>query len=116
VISVNGLTVDLNSHRIFTSRDGEQFELRTTGKEFDLLCFLLSHPGEVLSRELILDGVWGHGQMLDIRIVDVFVYRLRHMMLGTASEGTIKTVPKLGYRVLTGATERPPADQRDVAR
>ncbi|WP_084069057.1 response regulator transcription factor [Paraburkholderia heleia] len=104
-LTVNGLTVHPDSHRIFTSRDGQQVELQATSKEFELLCFLLSRPDEVLSREAILAGAWEHGQPPDTRIVDVLVYRLRNMMLGTASEGTIRTVLKSGYRVVTQGTQ-----------
>jgi len=64
-------------------------------REFDLLVFFLSHRGLVLSRQQLLDGVWGAGWYGDERTVDVHVRQLRRK-LGDAFE--LITVWGVGYR------------------
>jgi len=55
--------------------DGE--EVRLTRKEFDLLVFLIAHRGEVITRERLLDEVWGYERFPTTRTVDMHVLRLR---------------------------------------
>jgi DNA-binding response OmpR family regulator len=74
-----------------------------TYKEYELLRFLLSHPGRVFSRETLLQQVWGYDFYGGTRTVDVHVRRLR----GKIEDGThsfIETVRNVGYR-FRGKTE-----------
>ncbi|CDQ37880.1 MULTISPECIES: response regulator YycF [Virgibacillus] len=57
------------------SRDGEQIEL--THREFELLHYLARHMGQVMTREHLLETVWGYDYFGDVRTVDVTVRRLR---------------------------------------
>jgi DNA-binding response OmpR family regulator len=75
--------------------DGAAIELTT--KEFDLLACFLEHPGIVLSRERLLDLVWGMTYPGGTRTVDVHVAQLRRK-LGTAE--SIRTVRGSGYKLL----------------
>ena len=52
-------------------------EIRLTRKEFDLLVFLVAHRGEVITRERLLDEVWGYEQFPTTRTVDTHILRLR---------------------------------------
>lgn len=52
-------------------------ELLLTRKEFELLRYLVEHPGEVLTRDRLLDGVWGYEHFPTTRTVDTHVLRLR---------------------------------------
>jgi two-component system alkaline phosphatase synthesis response regulator PhoP len=52
-------------------------EIRLTRKEFDLLRYLVEHPGEVITRDRLLDEVWGCDQFPTTRTVDTHVLRLR---------------------------------------
>jgi DNA-binding response OmpR family regulator len=52
-------------------------DLRLTRKEFDLLVFLIAHRGEVVTRERLLDEVWGYERFPTTRTVDTHVLRLR---------------------------------------
>ncbi|HXI19532.1 MAG TPA: response regulator transcription factor [Gemmatimonadales bacterium] len=52
-------------------------EVRLTRKEFDLLRYLIEHPGEVVTRDRLLDEVWGYDRYLTTRTVDTHVLRLR---------------------------------------
>src|SRR6266550_2498717 len=69
-----------------------------TGKEFDLLKFLAERPGLALSRQQILDGVWGHDWFGDARTVDVHIAQVRKKV---ASAVRIDTVRGVGYRLDT---------------
>jgi len=70
--------------------------VRLTRREFELLQFLVENRNRVLSRERLLERVWGYNQFIETRSVDVHVGRLR-AKLGTAGE-QIETVIGLGYR------------------
>lgn len=66
-------------------------------QEFNLLLFFLKNRGSVLSREELLDGVWGYHATPTTRTVDVHVAWLRQKLKG--GEGAyIQTVRKHGYR------------------
>jgi DNA-binding response OmpR family regulator len=74
--------------------DGSLVEL--TGKEFDLLAFLLEHPGIVFSREQLLDRVWGLAYPGGTRTVDVHVAQVRRKL---GRPDLICTVRGAGYKV-----------------
>ena len=67
----------LISHRA-AYKDGTEVVL--TMKEFDLMLFLMQHPGKVYSREQLLDLVWGYDYLGDTRTVDVHIRRLREKL------------------------------------
>lgn len=71
-------------------------DLRLTAKEFELFRVLIESAGRVLTRERLLDRVWGHDTEVDLRSVDAHVRRLR-AKLG-AGRGHVETVVGLGYR------------------
>jgi two-component system response regulator ResD len=75
------------------SVDGNEVEL--TGMEFDLLAFLLAHPGIVMSRERLLERVWGLSFPGGTRTVDVHVAQLRRKL---ERPELIKTVRGSGYK------------------
>ena len=66
-------------------------------KEFDLLYYLASHPGQPFTREKLLDDVWGYEFMGDTRTVDVHVKRIREKLKENDTWG-IKTVWGTGYK------------------
>jgi DNA-binding response OmpR family regulator len=74
---------------------GSQVEL--TSKEFDLLACFLEHPGIVLSREKLLDLVWGMTYPGGTRTVDVHVAQLRRKL---GDPETIRTVRGAGYKLV----------------
>jgi DNA-binding response OmpR family regulator len=75
-------------------------ELHLTKTEFRLLCELAVDPGKVLSRETLLDRVWGYGYFGDGRLVDVHVHRLRTKVEADAANPRhVVTVRGLGYRL-----------------
>ena len=95
-ITVGSLVVDASAREAF--RDGEPLPL--TGKEFDLLWFLASHPNRVFSRDQLMSGVWGYSAALDTGTVTVHVRRLREKLeADPSSPELIETVWGAGYRL-----------------
>jgi DNA-binding response OmpR family regulator len=79
-------------------RNGE--EVHCTRTEFRLLCELADHPGKVLSREHLLERVWGYDYFGDGRLVDVHVRRLRTKVEpDPANPRFILTVRGMGYKL-----------------
>ncbi len=79
-------------------RGGE--EIHCTRTEFRLLCELAEHPGKVLSREHLLERVWGYDYFGDGRLVDVHVRRLRTKVEPEpANPRFILTVRGMGYKL-----------------
>jgi DNA-binding response OmpR family regulator len=90
-LTLEGVTVRRDAHEVTV--DGELVEL--TGKEFDLLAFLLEHPGIVFSREQLLDRVWSLSYPGGTRTVDVHVAQLRRKL---GRPELIRTVRGAGYK------------------
>ncbi|KAA3661891.1 MAG: DNA-binding response regulator [Chloroflexi bacterium] len=85
------LRIDLGGRRVWV--DGQEVELTST--EFDLLKTLAAHRGMVLSREQLLEQVWGQNFFGEIRVVDV---HLGHVRQKLGSHHGIVTVRGVGYR------------------
>jgi two-component system phosphate regulon response regulator PhoB len=92
VLGHGSLELDIERHRC--SVDGQEVDL--TAKEFRLLESLMSRPGRVLSREKLLDEVWGSDVVVTLRTIDTHMKRLREK-LGSAG-ALIDTVRGVGYR------------------
>ncbi len=68
-------------------------------KEFDLLALLAAHPGQVFTRETLLNRIWGYDRYIDPRTVDVHIRRLREKLLAIAPDSApIETERGVGYR------------------
>jgi DNA-binding response OmpR family regulator len=94
VVSLGQVRVDAASREVTVA--GESVTLRA--KEFDLLLALLNHKGIVLSREQLLDLVWGFDFYGQTRTVDVHVAHLREKLAGSGVE--IETVWGVGYKLV----------------
>lgn len=92
VFSYRELTVDVLKRKVFL----KDKPVELTPREYDLLTFLISHPGEIYSRQDILTEVWGSDH-LDARSVDVHVRYLREK-LGPVASVYVRTVWGKGYR------------------
>ncbi|MEX2203541.1 MAG: response regulator transcription factor [Actinomycetota bacterium] len=99
VLRVGDLEVD---RAAFTARRGER-DLALTTTEFHLLATLAGRPGQVFTREMLLEAVWGYDYLGDSRLVDVAVQRLRAKVEDdTAKPRRIVTVRGVGYRLEKG--------------
>jgi DNA-binding response OmpR family regulator len=93
-VTVGDLTVDLTGHRLL--RDGEVVPLKP--KVFELLAFLVRHPGQVFTREQLLQQVWGYDYAGETRTVDVHVHWLRTAIEPDPAAPTlVQTVRGVGY-------------------
>ena len=94
VLAFGDLELDPASHRV--RRGGEALHLGPT--EFRLLRYFMERPNRVLSRQQILDGVWGMDSDIDERTVDVHIRRLRKAINRDGEENDpIRTVRAAGY-------------------
>ncbi len=73
--------------------------LNLTRKEYDLLRFLLSHRGEALARERILEQVWDRDHLGKENLLDVYIRSLRSKLRPVGGEGMIQTLRGTGYIV-----------------
>jgi DNA-binding response OmpR family regulator len=89
------LAMDIKSHSL--SRDNKAIEL--TKKEWDLLEFFMRHPGQVLSRQEILDYVWSYESIVQPEMVDVYISYLRQKLNLPGRINPIETVRGFGYRL-----------------
>jgi DNA-binding response OmpR family regulator len=95
ILQSGNLTMDLNRREV--SLDDQQVSLKP--KEFDLLCYLVQHQGHVLSRDRILEKVWGWDYHGESRTVDVHIRWLRKKIEEDPSNPKrILTVRGVGYR------------------
>ena len=96
MLTFGSLRIDPDSRQVWKA--GQPIELTTT--EFDILHALARHPGRVLSREQLIEQVWGHDYYGDERVVDVHIGRLRKKLEDDAGNPeTIVTVRGIGYRL-----------------
>lgn len=90
VITLGRVSLDRAGRRV--SVDGEEVILTAT--EFDLLAYLMERPGRVITRDLLLEEVWGYAAVVGTRTVDVHIAQVR-AKLGDASP--VRTVRGVGY-------------------
>jgi DNA-binding response OmpR family regulator len=93
-LTYDGIVVDSDRHTV--SADGREVIL--TAKEFLLLVYLLQHRGRVLSRDVLLEQVWGYRYTGGTRTVDVHVRRLREKLPLLAE--ALVTVKQFGYKLV----------------
>jgi DNA-binding response OmpR family regulator len=106
VLQIGDLKIDLGSRRVW---HGVR-ELTLSAKEFDLLACLMRNRGMALSRDLLLERVWGLNYIGDPRTVDVHIHWLREKLEVDPSQPLfIRTVRGTGYRFEGPLTIAPPA-------
>lgn len=93
ILKVGKVMLDLSKHRVEV--DGGPVKL--TGKEFGLLEVMMKKSGRVLSRQFLLEYVWGYEEEVLTRTIDMHIARLRQK-LGSEGRERIQTVERFGYR------------------
>jgi two-component system response regulator RegX3 len=94
-IEAGDVRVDTDQRRVFVR--GEEIALRR--KEFELLHLLVENAGRVLTRDILIDRIWGSDYIGDTKTLDVHIKRLRSRVEEDPSEPTlITTVRGVGYR------------------
>lgn len=95
VLDVAGIHMDLRTRRV--ARDDKQVQL--TAREFEVLAYLMRHPDQVLSREQILNAVWGFDFDPGTKVLEVYIGYLRRKLGADNGAGPIETVRNVGYRL-----------------
>jgi two-component system response regulator RegX3 len=94
-ITLGPIRMDIDARRCYV--DGEEIKLRK--KEFALLRLLLENPGRVLTREVLIDRIWGSDYVGDTKTLDVHIKRLRTLIEDNPKNPEhITTVRGVGYR------------------
>jgi two-component system alkaline phosphatase synthesis response regulator PhoP len=91
VYKYSHIRMDVSAHKVWLEDD----PLDLTAIEFDLLRVLMAHPGQVMTREKLLEKVWGTEYYNDTRVVDVHIGHIRKKLGGKF----IETVWGVGYRL-----------------
>ena len=87
--------LEMNESTRDVKRNGRMIEL--TPREFDLLLYLIKNPQQVLSREQVLNAVWGYDYYGDTNVIDVYIRYLRKKVDAGESSTYIQTVRGVGY-------------------
>lgn len=93
VLQFDDLSLNRKTREVF--RGDRAIEL--TAKEFDLLDYLLDHPRQVITRDRILEEVWGYDFMGDSNIIEVYIRYLRLKLEAEGEKRLIQTVRGVGY-------------------
>jgi DNA-binding response OmpR family regulator len=93
VLRVRDLTLDPRTRRV--TRDGREIDLNP--REFALLEYLLRYTGQVLSRDQILERVWGYEAEPEGNVIDLYIYYLRKKLDEGHKDSLIQTVRGVGY-------------------
>ncbi|TVY08880.1 response regulator transcription factor [Paenibacillus cremeus] len=93
VIARRELHLDLDAHKV--TRYGEAVEL--TKREFAMLAVFMQNPNIVLTRDVLLEKIWGYDTEVETNVVDVYVRYLRNKLDEPGQESLIETVRGVGY-------------------
>ncbi len=95
VLEAGGIQVDVDRHLVFIR--GDEVHLRR--KEFELLSLLMENAGRLLTRDVLIDRIWGSDYFGDTKTLDVHIKRLRtHIEEDPSSPKLITTIRGVGYR------------------
>lgn len=93
ILQFEDLSLNRRTREVFRGKRA----IELTVKEFDLLAYLLTHPRQVLTRDQILEQVWGYDFMGDSNIIEVYVRYLRLKLEERQDKRLIHTVRGVGY-------------------
>ncbi len=93
ILQINNITLNDTSKKVFVEAD----EVKLTSKEFNLLKYFMQNKNKVLSREKILEDVWGINFNIGTNVVDVYVNYVRKKLRKNPQDKIIETVVGMGY-------------------
>jgi DNA-binding response OmpR family regulator len=93
VLTYKDITLEVESH---IARKGEQI-LSLTKREYDLLSMFMSNINIVLSRDVLLEKIWGYETEVETNVIDVYVRYLRNKLDSEGNDLYIETVRGIGY-------------------
>ena len=89
-LEFNDISIDMDARIVI--QDGEEINLTT--KEYELLVELMKNNNKVLSRESLLENIWGYDYEAETNVIDVYI---RHLRSKLKNDGYIQTVRGIGY-------------------
>lgn len=95
ILTLGNLRVDSRAYEVYVC----DRRIKTTPREVELLSFLIRNTGQVVSREAILNAVWGYDYYGDIRTVDTLLARLRNKIPEQISAVSFRSVYGVGYMI-----------------
>lgn len=95
VLQIGDLLLDVKSQSV--TRAGRPIEL--TGREFALLTFLMRHPNQVLTKEQLINHVWGYASGVTDNVVEMYIHYLREKLDRDFARPLIRTVRGAGYLI-----------------
>lgn len=90
------IEIYIEKHEVFKNT----IKIEFTNKEYDLLVYLAENSGNVISREVLLDKLWGIDFIGDSRTVDIHIQRIRKKMQEDKNSSIIETVFGVGYKLV----------------
>ncbi len=93
ILTIGTLSLDPNNSKVICDSD----EVKLTATEYTILKILLENKGKTVSREILMNHLWGYDNGMNERILDVYIHNLRKMLKANAFH--IKTIFKRGYRI-----------------
>lgn len=92
-LSFGDLILDTGTREVFR---GER-ELRLTAREFDMLLYFMEHPRQVLTRDMLMERIWGYDYSGESNVLEVYVGMLRHKLEEAGEKRLLHTVRGVGY-------------------
>ena len=90
-----GLSINWSMQKVFITANNESIEVFFTATEFKILSVLMQNPNRIISRETLLDKVWGNSSHVTDRTVDTHVHSIRKKL--ESKSVFLKTIPGSGY-------------------
>lgn len=98
MLQLGNLRVNTKAYDVYIDNDCSH-QIKMTPREVELLAFLIRHAGEVVSREEILNAVWGYDYYGDVRAVDTLLARIRGKIPEKTANVTFRTIYGVGYMI-----------------
>ena len=96
-ITFKDLVIDQGTRTVYKENE----EIMLTNKEYELLMLLINNKNQVLSRNIILEKIWGYNYEIETNVVDVYIKYLRNKLHSENKEEYIQTVRSVGYIMRT---------------
>lgn len=100
-LSLGDLTLDLDSHELSCRDKG----IGLSAKEFDMMRLLMENRGRTLSKDQLLDKVWGPAGSSSDNNVEAYISFLRKKLTHLGSDCVLETIRKAGYRLVEGGSQ-----------
>ncbi|MGJ3248177.1 MAG: response regulator transcription factor [Elainellaceae cyanobacterium] len=103
ILNFQDLKIDIQTREVYR---GKRL-IQLTPKEFDLLVYLISHPRQVLSRDRLMERVWGYDFVGESNILEVYIRYLRLKLEANQESRLIHTIRGVGYVLREAFSKRP---------